>query len=216
MTMHHEKHPDDERLAAFADTADAAGADPAIAAHVAACAACRATVDDLRSLRTALADLPDVAPPRALRLVPPVVEPAARTGWASLLRRLTAPAMAVAVILIVVGAVGSAVPFGATATSGGAPDEMMGGAEQQPAAAASAASSARDAYGPQLSSAAATAVPQPVSGGDTGKNLSQEQGGGGQRSGVPYGWFLGTGVVLLAGAFVVRGATAPRSRDPAA
>ncbi len=143
--------------------AEASGADPAIAAHVAACDACRTTVDDLRSLRAALADLPDVAPPRPLRLVPPVIEPAARTGWASLLRRLTAPAMALAVILIVVGAVGTAVPLGGTTTSAGALDEMIGGAGQQPAAAGSAAPSSRDAYGPQVPSVAPTVMPQPVS-----------------------------------------------------
>ena len=65
-------------------------------------------------------------------------------------------------------------------------------------------------------SAAESVGPQPVSGDDAGKAPGLEQTSGGSEPGFPYGWFLGIGVVLLAGAFLVRGATSARGRDPAA
>ncbi len=218
MTMHHDHHPGDERLAAFADALADEPMDRALAEHVAACGACRATVDELRSLQTALAELSDIAPPRPLRLVPPVLEPASGTGWVFLLRRFTAPAMALAAILIVVGAVGSAAQFGATAASGAAPADMRGGAEQMPAAASAGypASSSGNDYQALTPSAAETPVPGAVSGGDTHKRLDVGQTSGGPGSGVPYGWLLGFGVVLLAGAFLARGALSGRDRDASA
>ena len=101
-------HPDDERLAAYAGGDADATADASLAAHITACDRCRPLVDELTILRGALAELPDLAPSRALRLIPPVPAPAAsRGGW---LRRLTAPAMAAGAGLVLVGAIG----FGAT------------------------------------------------------------------------------------------------------
>jgi hypothetical protein len=106
MTMQHPTHPDDERLAALAGDDPEVAADAALRAHVDSCDRCGEMVRELGSLRTALAELPDLVPSRPLQLLPPVAEPraAARGGW---LRRLAGPAMAAGFILVVVGAIGS-------------------------------------------------------------------------------------------------------------
>ena len=54
-------------------------------AHLTACDRCRPLVDELSLLRGALAELPDLAPSRPLRLIPPVPAPAAtpRAGLAA-------------------------------------------------------------------------------------------------------------------------------------
>ena len=65
-------HPDDERLSALAwHDADAA-ADTKLTLHVSSCDRCAALVNELGALRAVLADLPDVAPSRPLRFIPPV------------------------------------------------------------------------------------------------------------------------------------------------
>ncbi len=108
MTMHHTMHPDDERLAAYASADREAVADRELAAHLGTCERCRPIVDELAMLRDALALLPDIAPSRPLRLIPPVAEPAARRpGAIEWLRRLAAPAMAAGAGLVLVGAVGA-------------------------------------------------------------------------------------------------------------
>jgi hypothetical protein len=112
MTMHSPQHPDDELLAAFAD-----GEESGPAAHVRACDRCTALVGDLRMLRTSLATLPDVAPPRPLRFLPPVEASAAPGGFAVLVRRLFAPAMVAGAALVLVGSVGMAASPGGPATS---------------------------------------------------------------------------------------------------
>jgi hypothetical protein len=113
MTMQNDSHPDDERLAAHAGGDRDAIADPSLSAHIAACDRCGPMVEELAGLRIALAELPDLAPSRPLRLIPPVPAPAATSaGW---LRRLTAPAMAAGAALVLVGAVG----IGATGAIGG-------------------------------------------------------------------------------------------------
>ncbi len=104
MTMPH-PHPDDERLAAYVGGDPDALGDASLVAHLTACERCRPLVDELSTLRGALAELPDLAPSRPLRLIPPVPAPAAARGG-SWLRRLTAPAMAAGAALILVGAVG--------------------------------------------------------------------------------------------------------------
>jgi hypothetical protein len=113
MTMQSAPHPDDELLAAYAGGDRDALADASLIAHLASCDRCGPLVDELSILRGALAELPDLAPSRPLRLIPPIAEPAMPAARGSWLRRLTAPAMAAGAALIVVGAVG----FGA---SGGA------------------------------------------------------------------------------------------------
>jgi len=107
MTMHTATHPDDDRLAAYAGADREAVSDRELAAHIDGCGRCRPIVDELAILRDALADLPDVAPSRPLRLIPPVPEPVARpSGALEWVRRLAAPAMAAGAGLVLVGAVG--------------------------------------------------------------------------------------------------------------
>lgn len=108
MTMQNELHPDDERLAAFAGGDADALADRALVEHLTACDRCQPIVDELTLLRGALAALPDLAPSRPLRLIPPVPEPTApRAGRLEWLRRLAAPAMAAGAGLVLVGAIGT-------------------------------------------------------------------------------------------------------------
>jgi hypothetical protein len=101
-------HPDPERLAALAgDDADAR-ADSSLVAHVAACETCGRQVDELASLRVALASLPDLAPSRPLQLLPPVAEPAAAaSGWRAAFRRAFAPVAVAGLALLIVGGVGA-------------------------------------------------------------------------------------------------------------
>jgi hypothetical protein len=71
-------------------------------------------VVELTRLHDVLAELPDLAPSRPLRLIPPVPEPAApRVGPLAWLRRLAAPAMAAGAGLVLVGAVGASGLVGA-------------------------------------------------------------------------------------------------------
>jgi hypothetical protein len=138
MTMQHESHPHDERLAALAGADPEATDDRSLRDHVAGCDRCRAVVNDLALLRSALAELPDLQPSRPLQLLPPVAALVARRGGAlGLLRRLSAPALAASVGLILVGAVGSS----------GVLEGLSGlGA----AGAAPGADSAAENYGPEI------------------------------------------------------------------
>ena len=68
MNMNQPPHPDDERLSALAAADDDARTDAALRAHVASCDRCRGVVGELASLRTHLAALPDIAPPRPIRI----------------------------------------------------------------------------------------------------------------------------------------------------
>jgi hypothetical protein len=105
MTMPHKIHPHDERLAALAGADPDVASDTELRAHVSACTRCTGVVDELTTLRSALAELPDLVPSRRLQLIPPVAEPrAARGGW---MRRLAAPVMAAGFGLVLVGAVGT-------------------------------------------------------------------------------------------------------------
>lgn len=105
--MQHAAHPDDERLAAYAGEDREAVSDRELAGHIASCARCSPIVEELTILRDALALLPDIAPSRPLRLIPPVADAAPRpSGAVEWLRRLAAPAMAAGVGLVLVGAVG--------------------------------------------------------------------------------------------------------------
>jgi hypothetical protein len=151
MTMQNAPHPDDELLAAYAGGDRDAIADPSLSAHVAACDRCGPMVNELATLRSALAELPDLAPSRPLRLVPPVPALAPRPtplGW---LRRLAAPAMAAGAGLVLIGAIG----LGATGAIGSffsqaastvfqnVGDNLQGGGAPEVAASAS-----DNAYGP--------------------------------------------------------------------
>ena len=152
MTMQNGPHPDDERLAAYAGGDRDAVTDPSLTAHVAACDRCAPLVEELSLLRSALAELPDLAPSRPLRLIPPVPVPAATSaGW---LRRLTGPAMAAGAGLVLVGAIGIGAPsavggfFGqaATAVFQNVGDNLQGGGAPQSGATASDNAYAPGAY----------------------------------------------------------------------
>ena len=104
-------HPDDELLARFADADPEAIGDFGMSGHIDNCDRCRELVDDLRGLRLALTAMPDpgLAPPRPLRILPPV-EPrpatlADRVG--AVIRGAFAPVMTVGAALALVGVVGT-------------------------------------------------------------------------------------------------------------
>ncbi|PZR61250.1 MAG: hypothetical protein DLM71_08775 [Chloroflexi bacterium] len=101
-------HPDDELLASFQDGDLAGAAAGGVRDHLSACQRCTAVIEELGTLRIALAELPDIAPPRPLRLIPPVGEAHARQPMGLVVRRLFAPLMAVGILLAVVGGVGVA------------------------------------------------------------------------------------------------------------
>jgi hypothetical protein len=135
MTMQHPVHPDDERLAALAGDDPEATGDGRLAEHVAGCERCIGVVDELRSLRASLAELPDLRPSRPIQLLPPVpAGPSIDGGSFGFLRRLAAPAMVAGAGLAIVGAVGlGGTVLGAMSASAGAsaPDTLdgRGGAE---------------------------------------------------------------------------------------
>ena len=160
MTMQHQIHPDDERLAALAGADPDVAADTELRAHVSACPQCTELVKELTTLRSALAELPDLVPSRRLRLIPPVAEPrAARGGW---MRRLAAPVMAGGFALVMVGAIGTSGVLNAFSNAGqfqSVGDNLAGG-------------SPLGAAGQELSPRSLT------SGGDTGApgSVSSEDG----------------------------------------
>ena len=85
-------------------------------------------VEDLRTLRSALAELPDIPPSRPLRFLPPIPEPTTtRPVWLGVLRGITAPAMAIGVIMILVGAIGTT-GIGSLGAGGAAPALTSSGA----------------------------------------------------------------------------------------
>jgi hypothetical protein len=137
-----ETHPDDERLSALAGADPEAATDAALRSHVAGCDRCATLVDELSRLRAALATLPDVAPPRPLRLLPPAVgrEPSFAERAAGVVRRVFAPVLATGALVALVGAVGTAGDVGlfGQATSGGAAPGAAGDAAQEEAVGAGA------------------------------------------------------------------------------
>ena len=127
-------HPDDERLSALASRDADATADARLTAHVSTCIRCTDLVNELGALRVALADLPDLKPPRPLQLVPPVEADHAVDrlgGWA---RRFFAPVLVSGAALVLVGVVGTAGPAFTGQGSAAAPSDLS-----EEAAAASAA-----------------------------------------------------------------------------
>jgi hypothetical protein len=131
MTMHDSPHPDDERLAAYAGGDRDALDDSSLSSHVATCDRCGPLVDELSFLVSSLAELPDLAPSRPLRLIPPVWDATPTSAPQSWLRRLTAPAMAAGAALFLVGVVG----IGATGLSGLASKSASFGTDQEAASA---------------------------------------------------------------------------------
>jgi hypothetical protein len=234
--MQQSSHPDDERLAALAASEPDALADSPLVTHVSGCSRCAPIVDDLRSLQSALGELPDVQPSRSLRFLPPVPEPATRgSRWVGLLRGVTGPAMAVAILLIVVGAFGTAAKSGLGATGGAATflsrdqagaaassrapapanSESSKGHTSLPGATASPLYPVAAGKTPSASAAASATPGESTSGNFQGDRTSDGAGGAREpeTTSPPYGLMLGSGVVLLAVALVARGYL--RRRSPA-
>lgn len=232
VTMPHPDHPDDELLAALAAAEPDAAANPSLAAHVAGCERCTSVLADLRTVRAALAELPDVRPSRPLRFLPAVPDAAPsapRPGWVDLLRRVSSPAMALAVVLIVVGALGTAMGSAPQAAST-ALDKGAGAAAAQPLGSSGrqeASAPAQDRSGSALTpGAGATATPSmtpvfggPVSPSAVASERLQSMASSGPRAAnsapsgkPPFEAVLGVGIVLLAAAFLARAAV--RRRDP--
>jgi hypothetical protein len=172
MTMQPNHHPDEERLAAFAD----GHPDLELRLHLRDCGRCRSIVDELTMLRAALAELPDLAPSRPLRLLPevPAPEPSAAERLAGWTRRAFMPLLAAGFGLAIVGSVGT---LGSSFTLGGA----SGAAPAfVPVTAQSGASSApRDAVG----GAVRGATPSPSS--SPNSEYPAAAAGGSKSSGTP-------------------------------
>ena len=109
--MLNSNHPDDERLSALASHEADATADAALTSHLSACDRCTDLVTELGALRASLAELPDLAPSRPLRLLAEVADEPAQVdrvgGWA---RRFFAPVLTAGAALAMVGLVGTASP----------------------------------------------------------------------------------------------------------
>ena len=166
VTMPHANHPDDEQLAALAAAEPDADADGSRAAHVAGCERCAGIVADLRSLASALGELPDLRPTRPLRFLPPVDAAPSGTGqgWVELLRRVTGPAMGIAAVLILIGALGTATSS-APQAAGTFTDKEIGAAAGPLDSAGESKASAQDRDGYGLTPrAAASPTPSPAAG----------------------------------------------------
>jgi hypothetical protein len=204
MTMQHPIHPDDERLAALASSDPDATADAGLVEHVEGCARCGAVVADVRLLRSALAELPDLPPSRPLQLVPPVsAAPEPNGGAFGWLRRLAAPAMAAGAGLALVGAIG----FGGAALSGMAASG---------AAAPEMNSADRGGQAPESDSTAPAYVEDPT--GQPAPTAAENDGDEAAPLVVvdfnaPGTWLvlIGTGLSLLVAGMVLRFAVQPRA-----
>ena len=218
--MQHATHPDDERLAAYASDDREAVSDRELAGHVASCDRCRPIVDELSILRDALSLLPDIAPSRPLRLVPPVAEPARRSGSLEWLRRLAAPAMAAGVGLVLVGAVGisgsgggvagmfagKAVDLSAQASSNGAGAPADHGTPSLVPAASSGGEFSGRTEVPRSQTGGATATPVPAP--SAGKDLHGADRGSTQQ---PWLTLLVAGFGLFGISAILRYSLTPRA-----
>ncbi len=212
-------HPDDERLAALAgderDETDAR-ADASLSSHVGDCTRCSAIVVELGTLRASLAELPDLAPSRPLRLVPPAEAPASGPGGEGVgvwVRRLFAPVLTAGAALALVGVVGTTMPGslgGAdSATPGEAAAEFQavaspageGGAAEVDAGADDRALSASPAaYGDgDLRTAREAPTAEEIAGADLPAERS------------PWPMVLFSGVAVVIGALLLRWILAPRA-----
>jgi len=229
-------HPHDERLSALASGETDATADATLTAHVASCTRCTGLIDELGALRAALADLPDVAPSRPLRLLPAVESAPASAadrlgGWA---RRFFAPVLASGAAIALVGVIGTAAPsmsgqasgpdsggdtFGTVAQEEAAASEAAAAAPSDAAAggAPAAAESLRSAAEPLADSgelSAVTASPMaayeaPDRSSDEREPASAPTTISAERS--PWPMVLFAGVALMIGALVLRWILVPRA-----
>jgi hypothetical protein len=223
-------HPADERLSALASRDRDAVEDAALTAHVPDCTRCTAVLDELNGLRLALSDLPDLAPDRPLRLLPPVEadrEPTDRlTGWA---RRFFAPVLASGAAVALVGLIGTT-GLGPSAQQGSAPANDSATELSNESAASAEVFGAPDAGGEDAGSGGSAA------GGAAPSEAVEEQGGDGaartsadefspfvsdddgrtgpsplesQRS--PWPMVLFAGVAIMIGAVLLRWILVPRA-----
>lgn len=192
MTMQPPSHVAAERLAALAgDDPDLLG-DVAARLHIAACERCAVVVHELRLMRTALSELPDLTPPRPLRLLPAAAVPV-RGGIGGALRRAFAPALVAGAALVLVGAIGVT----------DLPGRFLGG---------TASSAAAPVTGDRLAAPSAAAIPAPADGAFLGSPTPELRGMVGvnpsepSTPGAAEPWFA----VLLIGVAIMLSAAAAR------
>jgi hypothetical protein len=185
MTMNHDVHPHDERLAALASDDPEVAGDTALRAHVSACDRCGLMLAEMSALRTALAELPDLVPSRPLQLLPPTPEPAASGAGSGLLRRLWGPFMVAGAGLVLVGAIGlsggtESLMQGMSAEDAGAPGDfetMSSDPRMERATDAPAAPSGAVQFGPD---AVASPAAEEATGNDEGEVTGDNEAGGGE------------------------------------
>ena len=226
--MLNQDHPDDERLSALAAGDTEATSDATLNAHVTSCDRCADAVAELGVLRAALADLPDIAPHRPLRLLPPAEAEAPRAAdrlglWA---RRLFAPALTAGAALAMVGMVGTALPsLGGMAQSGGADSLASERTASEASAAAEDRTAAEASAAPEI--AAPFATGDAVEGGAAGndattlgvedesveedfaRDTGQADAPFAERS--PWPMVLFAGIALMIGAALLRWILVPRA-----
>lgn len=202
-------HPDDERLSALAAHDPDVDSDGALTAHVGECARCEEIVTELRSLGLALAELPDVAPPRPLRLLPEV-EPSRADGAAGWMRRIFAPVMVAGAALALVGMVGTVNPALSDSAAGGAAEEHVTASDYDTYARSSEAAPAVGGEGLRSSSAdgLGTAEEPGDNGGPARQTDEVAPSAPAERSIWPM--LLFTGVALIVGGVVLRWILVPR------
>lgn len=216
--MLNQNHPDDERLSALASHETDATADASLTSHVSSCDRCAELVAELGSLRMALADLPDVAPSRPLRLLPEVSAPSGidrAGGWA---RRIFAPALTAGAAMAMVGLVGTAAPALDGMASGGAPEQgdaavqeaatdgtgsVFGGEDAGAPAADDFDDVSRETPRDRLSAAGEESPDMSAFGRDTDTSLPAERS--------PWPMLLFTGVALMVTAGLLRWILVPRA-----
>lgn len=220
-------HPDDERLSALAAHDDDAAADTSLVSHVTTCPRCTETVAELGALRASLAELPDLAPHRPLRLLPPVADAPGSTGAMGWVRRLFAPAMTAGAAIAMVGLVGTAGPMFQGMASSGADSALEAGTGEQDSASplAEVLRSSEGAQQPETDGgapAAAQGSPEASPDDHAGQPLEESAAPGpadsdgtnrgslpAERS--PWPMVLFTGVVLMVGVALLRWILVPRA-----
>ena len=204
-------HPDDERLSALAAHDPDASEDETLTRHVADCSRCADIVGELQSLSVALAELPDVAPPRPLRLLPEVA-PAPPDGVAVWAKRLFGPVMAAGAALALVGMVGTASPsLNGSMAAGGAEEHQSTASDAN--AYAQASQAAAPAVGGESLRSSAGDVDEPRTGeGEPGDDNSAESPETETETERPiWPMVLFTGVALLIGGALLRWILVPRA-----
>lgn len=206
--MLNSNHPADERLSALAGHDPEAADDAALVEHVTSCDPCTELIHELGALRASLAELPDLAPPRSLRLLPPVDEAPAHDGWATWVRRLFAPALTAGAALALVGAVGTT-GFGIPSpqSAGAQPEAFQSVSEAlaSEAAGAGGAAAMEDDDQPRASAGA-----EIMAGGDDSRESAAPADQlPAQRS--PWPMVLFTGVALIVAAALLRWIVVPRA-----